>query len=90
MTLSLFLDPGSFCERRDRGPRDSGVVLEAEVLEPFQRREPGVDQPAAFSSLSSLSGLGFQQRREIFDGRLLLADRLLGHRPELPAERRKL
>jgi hypothetical protein len=54
----VLLDPGALRERGDRRPRDLRVVIKAEVLEPFQSREPGVDQPAFLSSFGPLSGLG--------------------------------
>ena len=72
------IDPGALGQRGDRGLRDLRVIGEPEVLEPFDRREPGVDQPAFLASLGAFGHLGLEQRREIGDRSLLLADRFLG------------
>jgi len=37
------VDPGAVGERGDRGLWDPGVVVEAELLEAFDDREPRVD-----------------------------------------------
>ena len=73
------IDPGAFGERGDRGLRDLRVVREPEVLQSLDLREPGVDQPALLSALGPFGHLGFQQRGEIRDRGLLLADGFLGH-----------
>ena len=70
------VDPGAFGERGDRGRRDLGVVVEAELLEAFDDRETRVDQSAFLASLGAFLVLGFQQRGEVRDRGLLLAGRL--------------
>ena len=69
------IDPRSLGERRDRGLGDLGVVGEPEVLEPFDLREPCVDQSALLAPLGAFGHLRLQQRPEIGDGGLLLAER---------------
>src|SRR5438034_512150 len=48
------VDPGAVGERGDRRLRQRGVVVEAEVLEPFEQGEAGVEQAAALSVLGAL------------------------------------
>jgi hypothetical protein len=69
------IDPGALGERGDRGLRDLRVVGEAEVLQAFDLREPRVDQPRV-PALSALGHLGFEQRGEVGDRGLLLAQSL--------------
>jgi hypothetical protein len=47
------IDPRSLRQGGDRSLRDLGVVLEAEVLEAFDLREAGVDQPAFLASFGA-------------------------------------
>ena len=54
------IDPGAIGERGDRGLRDLGVISEPEVLQSFDQREPGVDQPAPLAPLGAFGDLGFQ------------------------------
>jgi RNA-directed DNA polymerase len=68
---------------------DFGVVVEAELLEAFEHREPCFEDPSAFSPFAALVHLGLQQGREVRDGGLLLADGLLGHLPEPGFHRRE-
>src|SRR6266545_5979598 len=48
------IEPGAVGEGGDRRLRDGGVVVEAEVLEPFQQGEAGVEEAPALSALGSL------------------------------------
>jgi hypothetical protein len=48
------VEPGALCERGDRGLRHRGVVGEAEVLEPFQQGEAGVEQATSLAPLGPL------------------------------------
>src|SRR5450755_1492168 len=84
------IDPGSFRQGGDRGLRDLRVVLEAEILEAFDVREPCVDQAAFLASLGAFGHLGLEQRGEIRDRGLLLAERFRGQRPEASADSREL
>ena len=84
------IDPGAFGERGDRGLRDLGVIGEPEVLQAFDLREPRVDQAAFLAALGAFGHLGFQQRGEIGDRGLLLADRFCGESAEPPADGREL
>ena len=84
------IDPGALGERGDRGLRDLRVVGEAEVLEPFDLREAGVDQPAPLAAFGAFGHLGLQQRAEVGDRGLLLAGRLGGQCAEAAADGREL
>ena len=68
--------------------RDLGVVLEAEVLEAFDLREPSVDQPALLATFGAFGHLGLQERGEVRDRGLLLAERFGGQLPEAPSDGR--
>ena len=78
ITRLAVIDPRAVGERGDRGLRDLRVVGEAEVLEAFDLREPRVDQPALLATLGAFGHLGLQQRAEVRDRGLLLAERLGG------------
>jgi hypothetical protein len=69
--LLAVVDPGAFGECGDRGLRDGRGVVEVKVLQAFDQREPRVEQPAAFAAFGDL---GVQQRGQVGDRRLLLAD----------------
>ena len=84
------IDPGALGERGDRGLRDLRVISEPEVLQPFDLREPRVDQPALLAALGAFGHLGLQQRGEVGDRGLLLADGFLGQRAEAAADGREL
>ena len=84
------IDPRSLGERGDRGLRHVGVILEAEVLQAFDLREAGVDQSALLAPLGAFGHLGLQQRPEVGDRGLLLAQRFGRERPEAPADGREL
>ena len=74
----LVIDPGALGQCRDRGLRDLRVVCEPEVLEAFNLREAGVDQPALLAAFGTFGHLGLKQRGEVGDRGLLLADRFVG------------
>ena len=76
------VDPGALGQGGDRGLGHLGVIVEAEVLEPFDDREPGVDQPALFAAFGALGDLGLKQRGEVGERGLLLARCLGGELPE--------
>ncbi len=76
------VDPGAFGQGGDRRLWNLGVVGEPEVLEAFDLREPGVDQPAFLATLGAFGHLRFQQRGEVRDRGLLLAERFGGERFE--------
>jgi hypothetical protein len=59
------VDRGALGERRDRRLRYRGVVVDAEVLEPLEGREVGVEQPASLSALGPLGDFGFEQRGQV-------------------------
>ena len=80
------IDPRSLRQGGDRGLRDLGVVLEAEVLEAFDLREAGVDQPALLATFGAFGHLGLQQRAEVRDRGLLLAERFGRERSEAAAD----
>ena len=63
-------------ERGDRGLGDFRVLGELEVLEAFDHREPGVDQPASLAAFGSLGDFGFEQRGEVGGRGLLVAESL--------------
>jgi len=67
-----------------------GFVVEAEVLQTLDRREARVDQAPAFAALGALGHLGLEQRAEVGDRRLLLADRFDSERAEAPSDGREL
>jgi len=79
------VDPGALGERGDGGLRDGGVVVEAEVLEPLEHGEAGVEQAAALSALGALGDLGFEQGGEVGERRLLRSGGFLGERAEAAA-----
>jgi len=54
---------------------DVRVVLEAEILQAFDLREPSVDQPALLAAFGAFGDLGLQQRAQVCDRGLLLAER---------------
>ena len=90
ITLSRSLIQDALGERGDRGLGDRRVVGEDEVLEAFDLGEARVDQAPAFAAFGAFLVLGFQQRAEVGDRGLLLAQRLLGERAEAPADGREL
>ena len=59
-----------------------GLSVEAEVLEAFDVREARVDQAASFAAFGAFGDLGLQQRGEVGDRGLLLADGFGGERAE--------
>ena len=69
------IDPRALRQGGDRGLRDLGVVGEAEILQAFDLREPGVDQPSALATVGAFGHLRFQQRAKVRDRGLLLAQR---------------
>ena len=89
ITRLAVIDPRSLGERGDRGLRDLRVVGEAEVLEAFDLREPGVDQPALLAPLGAFGHLGLEQRGRVRDRGLLLAEGFGGQRPEPAADGRE-
>ena len=83
-------DPGALGERGDRRLRHVGVVVEAEVVEPFQQGEAGVEEPPSFAALGSLLHLALEQRGEVGERRLLGAGRFGGERAEAAADGRQV
>jgi hypothetical protein len=83
-------DPRALRQGGDRGLRDPLVLIEAEVLQVFQRGEPGVDQAALLASFGAFGDLGLHERGEIGDRWLLLAGRFVGEGLEAPADREEL
>ena len=74
-------DPGALGERSDRRLRDGGVVGEAEVLEPFERGEAGVEQASALATLGPFGYFGFEQGGQVGERCLLRSGRLSGEEP---------
>jgi hypothetical protein len=62
--------------------RDLGVISEPELLQALEQREAGVYESPAFSAFRAFVHLGLQQRREIGDRGLLLAQSFGGHLPK--------
>jgi hypothetical protein len=84
------VDPGALGERRDRRLRHRRVVVEAEVVEPLEVREAGVEQPASLSALRPFLHLGFEQRGQVGERRLLGSGRFGGERAEATADGRQV
>jgi hypothetical protein len=88
MTDSRSFEPGAFGERGDRCLRHRGVVVEAEVLEPFVEGEAGVEEASALSAFGPFGDLGFEQRGEVGERGLLGAGCFGGEGAEAAADGR--